>query len=116
MGSDSEFEFVAEYLMHGFISRGSRVSPIILVMLMTVVMHDACGKISPDDHDFMQRGGLAGLLYSDGTLRSSNDVKTLARYLAAVSEVGRAFGLELNLGKVQLFGHQMVRSYQERMH
>lgn len=87
---------------HSGISQGCPLSPFLFVMLMTVVMVDVAAKLPDEDQAALAQGSLAELLYADDTLLLSVSASTLERFLAAVSEAGATYGLELHWGKLQL--------------
>ena len=84
------------------ISQGCPLSPFLFVMLMSVLMVDAVGLLSPSDQEFVRSGSLAELLYADDTLLLSADAQSLQRFLRSVSAAGATYGLELHWGKLQL--------------
>ena len=71
-------------------------------LLRTIVMADATSLLPPSDRELMSRGDLADLLYADNTLLVSVEGPALQRFLAAVSEAGARYNLELHWGKLQL--------------
>ena len=69
---------------------------------MTVLLQAAADKLSLQDEQYLQDGSLAELLYADDTLLLSVSVKSLERFLQAVSSAGVTYGLELHPDKLQL--------------
>jgi len=102
----------SERAQNSGISHGCPLSPFLFVMVMTVVLEDAVRELSADDQQLRLSGLLSELLYADDTLILSVSAKPLERYLAAISTVGRRYGLVLHWGKLQLLairGHDVVR-------
>ena len=71
-------------------------------MVMSVLMNDAVALLNEEDRQLLSRGCLAELLYADDTLLLSVSPASLQRFLAAISETGAKYGLELHWGKFQL--------------
>ena len=84
------------------ISQGCPLSPLLFVVIMSVVMQDALGQLQLADQLFLERGDLAALLYADDTLLLGSNASSVERYLLAVGEAGRNFGLQLHADKFQL--------------
>ena len=85
------------------ISQDFPLSPLLAVMLMTVVMFYARAKLSAHDKELVQKDVMSDLLYADGTLLISCNAKGLERHLAAVSESGEAYGLCLHWGQAPTY-------------
>ena len=71
-------------------------------MLMSVLMDDAVAMLPACDKELWQQGSLAELLYADDTLLLGISPGSVERFLAAVSQAGSRYGLELHWGKLQL--------------
>jgi hypothetical protein len=91
-----------QHAQNAGISQGCPLSPFLFVMIMTILMRDATESLSNTDKQLLERGGLTELLYADDTLLLSVNSGSLERLLAAVSDAGARYGLELHWGKLQL--------------
>ena len=84
------------------ISQGCTLSPLLFIIVMTVLMHDAVDLLGPDARSAFARGDLADLAFADDTLLMGVSSTHLGEYLDAVAAAGRRFGMELHYGKLQL--------------
>ena len=84
------------------ISQGCTLSPLLFVVVMTAVMHDAVSFLPEDARAAYDRGELADVVYADDTLLLGANVKYVEFFLRAVAAAGRAHGLELHEDKFQL--------------
>lgn len=84
------------------ISQGCTLSPLLFIMVMAILLHDALSKLSPGAQAAYQSGDLADLVYADDTMLLSGSDRHLEEYLWAVQAAGRNYGLELHRGKLQL--------------
>lgn len=80
------------------ISQGCTLSPLLFIIVMTVLMHDAVELLGPQARAAYEQGGLADLAYADDTLLLGLSSAHLAEYLQAVASAG----MELHNGKLQL--------------
>ena len=78
------------------IRQGCPLSPFLFSILMTVMMHD-CRMHSDDFANDMQE-----LLYADDTLLIGSQPEQIQKYMNAVAEEGRRYGLILNLSKLEM--------------
>ena len=84
------------------VSQGCTLSPLLSILVLTVLLHDALSLLSPEARAAHDTGKLADLLYADDTMLLACSDRHLEEHLWAVQAVGREFGLELHLGKFQL--------------
>jgi len=82
------------------ISQGCTLSPLLFIIVMTVLMHDAVELLSPAARAAYEQGDLADLAYADDTLLLGMSSAHLAEYLQAVATAGASFGMELHNGKL----------------
>ena len=69
---------------------------------MSVLIEDVVNNLGPTDKDLYDREDLSELLYADDTLIIGTNGDSISRYLAAISQAGALYGMELHLGKFQL--------------
>ena len=84
------------------ISQGCTLSPLLFIIVMTVLMRDATDMLSPAAREAYAKGDLADIAYADDTLLVAVSQANLEEYLQAVSDAGTRYGLELHYGKLQL--------------
>ena len=84
------------------ISQGCTLSPILFLVLMSVLLSDAQDLLPEPRRLAKQNGNLAELLYADDTLLYGIEREHLEQYLAAIVTAGRRYGMELHAGKSQV--------------
>ena len=84
------------------ISQGCTLSPLLFIIVMTVLMHDAVQLLGTEARSAYDRGDLADLVYADDTLLVGVADRHLNEFLAAVQQTGMHYGLELHADKFQL--------------
>ena len=84
------------------ISQGCPLSPFLFVMLMTVIIKDSIGPLSPDSQTHFQRGCSICLLYADDTLVIGVEQSHIQELLNAIAEVGGRYGIGLHWSKFQM--------------
>ena len=90
-----------EYDQLSGISQGCTLSPLLFIIAMSVLLHDAVG-LPGACADQYAKGHLADLVYADDTLLIGIDKTHLQEYLQAVFVAGKRYGMELHFGKFQL--------------
>ena len=74
--------------------------------MMSVLMHDAIGMLSPAARAAYERGDLADITFADDTLLMGVSPQFLSEFLDAMASAGRRYGMELHYGKLQLLNVQ----------
>ena len=78
------------------------LSPLLFIVLMTVLMHDAVDMLPSQARSAYDRGDLADIRFADDTLLLGESPEFLEEFLRGVSRVGMDYGMELHYGKLQL--------------
>ena len=84
------------------ISQGCTLSPLLFIMTMTVLMHDAVTSLGESSTAAYRRGDLADIVYADDTLLLASCDHYLQEFLGRVADAGRLYGMELHWDKFQL--------------
>jgi hypothetical protein len=84
------------------ISQGCTLSPLLFIIVMSVLMQDAVELLGPEARRAYDQGDLADLAYADDTMLLGVSPEHLAEFLKAVATAGERFGMELHNGKLQL--------------
>ena len=84
------------------VSQGCTLSPLLFILLMTVLLQDSLSLLSPEARAAYDAGELSELVYADDTMLLACADEHLEEYLRAVQAAGRDYGLELHMGKSQL--------------
>jgi len=88
------------------ITQGCTLSPLLFIVVMSALMHDAVESLSPDAKAAYLRGDLADVAYADDTLLLGISSTHLTEFLAAVATSGRRYGMDLHYSKFQLLNVQ----------
>ena len=84
------------------ITQGCTLSPLLFIIVMSALMHDAVSLLSPAARLAHSRGSLADIAYADDTLLIGACPQMVGEFLAAVSIVGKRYGMSLQYGKFHL--------------
>ena len=88
------------------ISQGCTLSPLLFIMTMTVLMHDAVSNLDAPSAAAYEKGDLADIVYADDTLLLATSDGHLQEFLSRVADAGKLYGMELHWDKFQLLSVQ----------
>jgi len=83
-----------EYDQLSGISQGCTLSPLLFIIAMSVLLHDAVGLLGACASDQYAKGHLADLVYADDTLLIGIEKTHLEEYLQAVFVAGKRYGID----------------------
>ena len=83
------------------ICQGCPLSPFLFTIVMTCVMADAKQKLAAEQPEGFSNN-LSDLLYADDTLLVGTSAEGLSAFLAAICDIGREYGLALNVSKTKV--------------
>ena len=84
------------------IAQGCPLSPILFVMVMTVIIQDATATLNDPAKTEFQMGNLSVLLYADDTLIFGKHQEHMQELLNAIATSGGKAGMELHWDKFQV--------------
>ena len=84
------------------ISQGCTLSPLLFIIVMSVLLADASSSLSLSAQQARDRGDLAEVVYADDTLLISTKRTHLEEYLANIFQEGAKYGMRLHSDKFQL--------------
>lgn len=90
------------------VSQGCTLSPLLFIITMTVLMHDAVSLLSAGARASYEKGALTDLIYADDTLLIGTNSEYVNEFLHAVCLAGHSIGMELHWGKFQLLSVRSV--------
>ena len=89
------------------ISQGCTLSPLLFILVMTVLLHDAVESLSREAQDAYKSGALSDCVYADDTLLFGVSSCHLNEYLKAITVAGARYGMELHWNKFQVLPVQV---------
>ena len=84
------------------VSQGCTLSPLLFLIVMSTIMHDAVQLLSNAARNAYGVGDLADLAFADDTLLIGVSSLHVSEFLAAVKTSAERFGMELHQDKFQL--------------
>ena len=84
------------------ISQGCTLSPLLFILVMSVLLQDALVSLGPEATAAYNKGDLSDIVYADDTLLLGVCPHLVNEYLQAVYQAGRRYGMELHWDKFQV--------------
>ena len=84
------------------ITQGCTLSPLLFIIVMSALMHDAVESLSGDAKAAYLQGDLADIAYADDTLLLGVSSAHLTEFLSSVAAAGKRYGMDLHYSKFQL--------------
>jgi len=78
------------------------LSPVLFIIVMTVLLHDASENLGDGTKLAHARGELGELVYADDTLIYGSSDEHVTEYLKAIQVAGLRYGLDLHVKTLQL--------------
>ena len=88
------------------ISQGCTLSPLLFVLVMTALLHDAVALLPEGARRAYDAGELSDCVYADDTLLIGKCDAHVNDFLAAVAAAGKRYGMELHWQKFQVLAVQ----------
>ena len=88
------------------ISQGCTLTPLLFIMTMTILMHDAVSNLDVPSAVAYEKGDLADIVYADDTLLLATCDSHLQEFPSRVADAGKLYGMELHWDKFQLLSVQ----------
>ena len=82
------------------ITQGCTLSPLVFIVVMSALMHDAVSMLSQPAREAYRKGDLADLAFADDTLLLGVSPAYVTEFLGAVSAAGQRYGMSLHYGKL----------------
>ena len=88
------------------ITQGCTLSPLLFIIVMSALMHDAVGMLGAQAKAAYDRGDLSDIAFADDTLLLGVSQMHMSEFLAAVANAGARYGMDLHYQKFQLLSVQ----------
>ena len=95
------------------ISQGCTLSPLLFIIVMTVLMHDAVSNLNGAALLAYNRGDLADIVYADDTLLLGTSDPHLQDYLSQIADAGLLYGMELHWDKFHIATSTMSSNHSD---
>ena len=90
------------------ITQGCTLSPLLFVVVMSVLMSDAVALLDTETKEAYNKGDLADITFADDTLLMGVAQNSLSAFLAAVATAGARYGMELRRQRME--GQEVAQS------